>query len=478
MKKPIIRYQLKAKSKKDERIKEELIIAEINAGFIKYVDDSVMYERCKISLQASIKPKNFGKVENKFKFDDQVFQKFSKTNSGVKTKMQLFEKTIDEMYSNYLLNDILPTAERFKDDLNIKLGRKKREVVKEKTILTYLIDKINEFENLKDSGRKNEISENSIKVYRTLKNYILLYEKIKNTKLTFQKFDEKCYWEFWDINDEVLRGKIKVPDGVLGRKKTLTKYGFLKTSIMKYQKSLIYILKLAKKEGIKVALDISNENLIIESKTTQKDIYVNLSDLNKILNFEPVSDNLQLAKDYCILASLTGMRFESLQIAYLESIQKHKDFFYIHSKQNKTDTECFIPLMKPVLDILKKYNNRFPKFPANHILNKDLKDLFELSGIDTIIDITHDTYKSKTIIEKKKIYQIISTHDFRKSFVTNLNNLNIEETIIMAITHPNKKPKHAMSAVYNKSTLLDKAVKFHNEVNRVNKLSKNDFYCF
>ena len=245
MKKPIIRYQLKAKSKKDERIKEELIIAEINAGFIKYVDDSVKYERCKISLQASIKPKNFGKVENKFKFDDQVFQKFSKTNSGVKTKMQLFEKTIDEMYSNYLLNDILPTAERFKDDLNIKLGRKKREVVKEKTILTYLIDKINEFENLKDSGRKNEISENSIKVYRTLKNYILLYEKIKNTKLTFQKFDEKCYWEFWDINDEVLRGKIKVPDGVLGRKKTLTKYGFLKTSIMKYQKSLIYILKLA-----------------------------------------------------------------------------------------------------------------------------------------------------------------------------------------------------------------------------------------
>lgn len=331
---------------------------------------------------------------------------------------------------------------------------------------------------MKDSGRKNEISENSIKVYRTLKNYILLYEKIKNTKLTFQKFDEKCYWEFWDINDNVLKGKIKVPEGVLGRKKTLTKYGFLKTSIMKYQKSLIYILKLAKKEGVKVALDISNVNLIIDGKTTQKDIYVNLPDLNKILKYEPISDNLQLAKDYCILASLTGMRFESLQIAYLESIQKHKDFFYIHSKQNKTDTECFIPLMKPVLDILKKYNNRFPKFPANHILNKDLKDLFELSGIDTIIDITHDTYKSKTIIEKKKIYQIISTHDFRKSFVTNLNNLNIEETIIMAITHPNKKPKHAMSAVYNKSTLLDKAVKFHNEVNRVNKLSKNDFYCF
>jgi hypothetical protein len=478
MKKPRIRYQLKANSKKNERVKEELIVAEINAGFIKHIDDCVKYERCKISLQASIKPKYFGKMEDKFKFDDQVFQKFSKNNSGIKIKMQLFEKIIDEMYSNYLLNDILPTAERFKNDLNIKLGRKKREVVKERTILTYITDKIIEFEKLKDSGRKDEISENSIKVYRTLKNYISLYEKIKKAKLTFQNFDEKKYWEFWDINDDILKGKIKIPDGVIGRKRTLTIYGFLKTSIMKYQKSLIYILKLAKKEGIKVALDISNANLVIDGKTTQKDIYVDLDDLHKILNFEPVSENLKLAKDYCILASFTGMRFESMQIAHLETIQKHKDFFYIHSKQNKTDTECYIPLIIPVHDVLKKYNNRFPKFPANQILNKDLKDLFRLSGINTIIDITHDTYKSKTIIEKKKIHQIISTHDFRKSFVTNLHNNNVEETIITDITHPNKKPKHAMTAVYNKSTLMDKAIKFYNEVNRANKISQNKFYRF
>lgn len=48
----------------------------------------------------------------------------------------------------------------------------------------------------------------------------------------------------------------------------------------------------------------------------------------------------------------------------------------------------------------------------------------------------------------------------------------------MDITHPNKKPKHAMTAVYNKSTLLDKAIKFYNEVNRANKISQNELYRF
>lgn len=483
MKKPIINYVLEAKSKiASNRIKEELIIAMVHAGFYESKDGKTKYNRVKISLKASIKPKNFGLIENNFKFDSNVFDNYSKSNAGVKTKMSQLETKIDALYSNYVLNNIYPTAQQFKNDLLIQLGRKKRHVKTTVTILTYLNEKIKIFESLKNTGRKNEIDENSIKTYRTLATYIERYQLHKKFELTFDKFDDVMYWDLWDVLDLMLKGKIEVPS-IEGKRKQVKKAnGYLMSSIHKYQKTLLRILRFAIKDQISVALDITNENLLIEDKEASKDVYINENELLKIYNYQPTTNDMQIAKDYVILASLTGMRYESMVDAFGVNITRYSHdsylFDYIHSKQNKTETECYIPLLAPVKEILSRYNNRFPKIPANQELNSDLKVLFSEVGINATSTITNYTYKSGVIIEQKGFDEIISSHDCRKSFVTNLLLSNATENIVMSVTHPDRKPKHKMAGVYNKANLLDKAKQFYDEVNRINKIRQSNLYRF
>lgn len=483
MKKPVINYVLESKDKNpNNRTDEELIIAIVHAGFVSQVDDKIKHERFKISLKCKIKPRNFGLIKDNYRFNEDVFANFSKSNKGVKTAMQIFETKVDELFSNYLLNKTHPTAKQFKTELLIHLDRNVREQKKTYTVLAYLNEKINMFDSLKGSGRKDEINENSIKVYRTLKVYIERYEFVKSTKITFENLDEKMYWNFWDIQDEILRGKITIPKKAGERKIAVQKNGFLMSSVNKYQKTLMRLLRLAILDSIRVTLNTNDTNLIMENKPASKDLYINEIDLIKIWNYQPLTDEMKLAKDYLILASLTGMRYESLEIAHLQQIEKYKDgnydFCYIHSKQNKTETECYIPLFQPVIEILLKYDNKFPKFPANPIVNENIKTLFGIIGINAIQTITYVTFKSGTIIENKPANEVITTHDCRKSFITNLFLAGGNESIIMDVTHPDKKPTHAMAGVYNKSTLLDKAKQFYDEINRISKQKSSELYRF
>lgn len=483
MKKPKIKYYLKASDKNpNKRTKEELIQARIHSNFVESIDGITKYNSFFVSLKCSIKPKNFGLIKDNFKFNEDIFNNFSRQNKGVKTAMQHFEQKVDDLFSYYLINGVNPDATQFKNDLLIQLGRNKREVSQVTTILNYLNKKIEYFENLKNSGRKDEISENTIKPYRTLAYYIERYELHKNSKLTFQNLNETTYWDFWDFQDEVLKGNIKLPK-IAGRKSgTISKNGFLLSSIRKYQKTLFRILKMAQAENIKVELNTSNSNLIVEDKPNSKDIYINEEQLLKIWEFVPKSDDLQLAKDYVILSSLTGMRYESMQIAHEQEIEclseDNYKFNYIHSFQNKTNTECLIPLLEPVEKTLVKYNNKFPILPQNAILNKLVKNLFIEVGITATATEISYTYKSGIIKEVKDISELITLHDCRKSFVTNLLISNASENIVMSVTHPNAKSSHAMATIYNKSNMLDKAKQFYDEVNRINKTKKSQLYTF
>lgn len=483
MKKPKIKYYLKAKDKNpNNRTKEELVQARIHNNFIEEIDNTKKYYSFFVSLQATIKPKNFGLLKDNFRFNEDIFNNFSKQNKGVKTAMQLFEKKVDELYTYYQMNDIKPTTNQFKNDLLVKLDRKQRETQKQVSLLGYISNKVTEFESLKGSGRKNAIDENSIKVYRTLRTYIDKYERITSKKLTFQNFDEATYWDFWDKLDQLLKGKITIEQKEGERKQNIKPNGFLMTSIRKYQKALIRVFKLAISDKITTNLNINDINLILDDKPASKDIYINEDNLLKLYNHKPTNKGLELAKDYVLLASLTGMRFESMEIAHETNIAHYShdnyNFKYLHSFQNKTHTECYIPLFEPVQKILSKHNNRFPKFPVNQILNRELKELFkEANIIATSIVETH-TYKSGVIKETKNISELISSHDCRKSFVTNLGLKNASENIVLSVTHPDKKPSNVMINVYDKASLMDKAKQFVDEVNKANKQKQSQLYYF
>lgn len=483
MKKPKIRYTLESKSKDTEkRIKPELIIAEVNAGFITYIGNKRKYGRFKYSLEANILPKNFGLAKENFRFNQGVFEKYSKSNRSVKTAMEAFERVIDTLHSNYIVNKIYPSPIEFKKDVEILMGRKERETKFIPTVYEFLQEKIKtDTENI-DSSKKEEIKPNTIKTYKTLGNYIENYESVTKAPLTFDRLNETTYWNFWDIQDEILRGVIEINIEGRARKQQIKPMGFLVNSICKYQKTLIKLLRDAKKKGIETRLNLDDENLVLEEKPNSKDFYIDEKNLLKIINAEVTSKELTQAKDYVILSSLLGMRYESMEDAYGTPIKKNKEnkyeFLYIHSRQIKTGTEVIIPLMKPVQEVIKRHNNQFPKFASNQEINRWIKELFATLKISSIEKVIYHTYKLGIIPEEKPISEIISTHDFRKTFYSNLLLMNVEERFIDNVTHPDKAKANAMGGVYDRTKMLDKAKQFYDEINRVNKIKKSKIYTY
>lgn len=460
MKEPKVRYYLEAKTKdNNNRLSKELVMAEINYAY-RSLDGNgnVRLKPYRFSLQATILPANFGKAENNYKLDDEIFRKFSKTNATVKNKMAQLESALIELNNYYIHNLITPTPAEFKHELNIKLNRVKREVRTEMSILYYLNKRIIADRADLLINKKDKIKENTIKTYVTVSHLIENYQLATNDTLQFKSFDSVKYWNLWDVLDDIVKDKIKVINPNQPRKQRKQVFGYLSVTVRKYQKLLLHTLKDANKEGLKVPLDVFDTNLILENSEASKRFYIEETILKKIIAAKLDADNeLQLAKEYIIIGCLTGMRYESMcdtQNATIKTCnEKGYKFDYIHSIQNKTSTEVFIPLLKPVQEILKKHGE-FPTFKSNSKMNEALKKLFTFLNINRLEEVTKVTYKSGTIKTKEPINKLISTHDCKGSFYSNLYEAGVSKTVIDTITHPDKPEKNAMAKVYNKVDMI------------------------
>lgn len=475
MKTPVIRYYLDNQKSKtpDKRVTKELIMVEVNYGYASYDNkSSKRYKPFRISLDASVMPNKFGLISKNFKFDESVFKRNSKNNSAIKTKMGHIESAVNALHNNYEVARIMPTPSKFKNDLQIELGRVKKIEEQEKLLLDYIYENINKSEADSELGKRNSISTNTIKTYKTVSHMVENYQIATKEILTFQNFDEHKYWKFWEIQDEILKDNIKVENPNQQGKKSKQEYGYLKNSLRKYQSTLIRILKDAVKDKTEISINAYDENLILKKVKSSKDIYVTEIELQKIIDVDVhFDDELQMAKDYMIIGSLTGMRYESMYDTMKTKVERYNEgkqnFEYIHSKQNKTSTEVFIPLLALVKDVLSKCENKFPVVKSNPVINKALKKLFKFLEIDSLEYITRNTYRSGIIKIEKPKYEIVSTHDCKKTFYTNLYNNNVNPIAIDNITHPDTATKNRMAKVYNKSTMLDKAKMFVDEIKKI-----------
>ncbi|WP_435255460.1 hypothetical protein [Tenacibaculum sp. A30] len=473
MKTPHIRYYLESKNKDvEKRVVEEAIMVEVNYGYrVSGVNGEGRTKPFRVALKAMILPKDFGRKENNFIYDEVVFKKYSRKNNTIKVKMGFLENAIHELENHYVVNRIMPKPLEFKEALKIKLYGKQEEGIVEQTILNFVYNKIKEDERNLKIEQKKGISEGTIKSYRTLSHHLENYQIATDDILKFSTFDEIKYWVFWNVLNDIFKGKISVKNPNQPIKQRTNVNGYSANSLQKHQKNLLRVLRLAKKEH-KLILDLEDESLILKNSESMKDFYVSESELQKIINTDVSHDvKMQRAKEYSIIAGLTGMRFESMFDGVNETIEVYKedgfDFQYIHSKQNKTKTEVYIPLLKPIQDILEKHDGKFPKFPINQTINEDLKDLFKYLEIDEIVTITKVTYSEGTVVRKVPKYAVISAHDFKHTFYSNLYKHKVRRSIIDNITHPDRVQKNAMAKVYNRANMLDKAIMFVTEINKI-----------
>lgn len=473
------RYYLEPKANKVEnRTKPELVMAEINYGYATITPKGEKrHKPARFSLQVTILPNRFGKPETNYKFDEALFKKATKNDATVRNRMLNFETALNEIASTHITNRTIPTPK----ELNYTLAERLRpEVVKapKEGVLSYLYRKIEKERANSGKSMKTSKAENTIKTYVTFSHLIENYELATNTKLMFEALDSNKYWHIWDVLDDILKGVVEVVNPNQPKKQRKQPEGYLVSSLRKHQRTFITTLREASREGYKTSLDVHDKNLLLNKVEASKDFYVEVDELQKVISTDVSFDpDLQSAKDYLIVACLTGLRYESMEELHGLNIEHYKDdkydFKYIHSKHNKTKTEVCIPLLKPALQVIK-VNGKLPQVTDNAGVNKNLKELFKYIGLNRLVKQTKVTYRSGIITSTLPISNLISTHDCKGTFYSNLYQLGVSETVIDNITHPDRKPNNAMARVYNKTTMLAKAKMFVDEVLKI----ESDIYTF
>lgn len=459
------RYVLKSKTKiLENRTKPELVMAEVSGAFKNKKDGKLSYKKFQFSLEVSVLPQHFGIIREKrgkmgYIYDPNTIKKSERYNKLLRNKIADFEFDIEAVASHFRNQD--PTAEEAKNYLFFITGRDKRKPEESFEILSFLNSHIKHLENLVGSGRKDEVKENTINSFRNLVPIVKRYQEAKS-KLIFENLNEELYRDFWDVTNKLKTGEIKIDSY------TPKSYGkFASNTIKAYQNYFILLCKVARKQLINIPLDLSDTNLIntVEKNNSPKiEAFLKEEDILKVMKYKPVSKNTTLAKDYIIIASLTGMRLQSMQEAKGRSIElctSNKNvFYYLHTIQGKTSTECYTPLFSTALEMIKKNNYQFPDFTKITLANLNINIRSVLSSVG---------------IENNNLF---STHNLRSTFVSNLSLLGVPEIIISSVTHPSKKSNISSVHIYDRRDMLDKAIMFTQEIIKINKIKSSKLYKF
>ncbi len=163
-------------------------------------------------------------------------------------------------------------------------------------------------------------------------------------------------------------------------------------------------------------------------------IYLNEKELDVIRKLDlHEKPNLERVRDLFIIGCFTGLRYSDFIRIKPENIVNEDDAYYINILTQKTSQKVIIPLKPIVLEILNKYEGKIPKPLTNQKMNKYLKVMGELAGINQLIPITKTKAgkQSTTLVPK---YNLIKTHTCRKSFATNAFRAGLPTLSIMKIT--------------------------------------------
>ena len=491
MKQPVLRFYLDGRpNKKGER----QIFLDINIGYSEidltrkiknFSSDRKKYKPIKISTLCRIKPENFGVHVQKgkrtvFVFDEGVFNRYSKSNRSIKIKLAKVENAVNDVTNQFYITEEEPTPEEFKKALKIRLGRDKKEIVKEETVLEFLYAKIETDREARKMNKKDALSENHIKTYVSLSRMFENYQIATNTQVLFSDFNDiNFYWSFFKVVDAIYRGEIEVnnPNQTKNQRRDPTGYG-IKT-INKYIKLLHRVFVLGKAKGYEITLDLSDSSLSLENPPAEKEIYLNETEIQKAVN-NSISGNEELenARQYLIIASLMGLRIEDMESLHTLKPEvfsgKKRSFLGVRVYINKTKSEAIVPILKPVKKILEQNNNCFPVFKerATNVGLKKVCELLEINSLETRTKISFN--QGKIVNEGIPKHDLISTHDCRRSFITNLLASNVQGERVKYITHPKSVDTKDMMALYNKADLIDKAESFLLELED----SKSDLYVY
>jgi site-specific recombinase XerD len=220
-------------------------------------------------------------------------------------------------------------------------------------------------------------------------------------------------------------------------------FGFLKT-ILNYYNS-------------KSIIDDKYKQLKYPQTFEQKQMIFVESEIKQLINYQPTINRLQKVKDLALLQLYTGLRYSDATKINESNI--YSDSLNITTQ--KTNQTITIPLHPSLLKLVEKYDYNLSTLKiSNSKYNDYLTELIELAGIKSKSEYKYFV-AGKMVTTQKFKYDLVGSHTFRRSFITN--------AIIQGI------PLHVIQSITGHTTLkeLSKYVNIANEVKKqeMNKLN-------
>lgn len=196
--------------------------------------------------------------------------------------------------------------------------------------------------------------------------------------------------------------------------------------------------------GLKYDLHDNNAHIRIQiGEVESKQLFLLEDDINNFFDVEISDSKLKEAQDVALFMYETLQRYSDVRDFEFSMIKSYtkgkKKYFYWDLKTNKTNDSIKVPLGPDVMDIVKKYKimgmNRFP-VPSNQVLNRRMKRIGELAGLDEIANSISSRLKN---FDKKKwnqprLFHYIGCHTFRRSGITNKLMKGISSDVVIKVS--------------------------------------------
>jgi integrase len=134
-------------------------------------------------------------------------------------------------------------------------------------------------------------------------------------------------------------------------------------------------------------------------------------------------------RDWFIISCWTAARVSDLK--------QFRDLIAIRYKENggscpdelefvqaKTNSKVTVPLLAPVKRIVNHYGGNMPKLPNDQKMNIVVKEVCRAAGLDRVIENPSTRVQARGV-ERKHLWELVTNHTGRRTFATNVYNLDI-----------------------------------------------------
>jgi len=145
-------------------------------------------------------------------------------------------------------------------------------------------------------------------------------------------------------------------------------------------------------------------------------IYLSERDVEKIESVAITSPMQIAVRDSFLLGVYTGLRYSDFSELTPGDFQTHEGVFMVRKRMKKTSRIVAAPISDKALAILKRYDMKPPTI-SNQVLNRYIKDVACMAGIDDMVGIekTRGNTVTKLMLPK---WRLVSTHTARRTFAT------------------------------------------------------------